>query len=90
MKCNKCHRVKKNSCNALGMNFPKPSLRSSSSDVEKSPQDMSEKKKTTKVYQTELVFPTALGNLLYKLLSDCFFFSLLCFLYDFQHDSLTP
>lgn len=71
------------------MNFPKPSLRSSSSDVEKSPQDMTEKKKT-KVYQTELVFPTALGNLLYKLLSDCFFFSLLCFLYAFQHDRLTP
>lgn len=35
---------KKKSCNALGMNFPKPSLRSSSSDVEKSPQDMSGEK----------------------------------------------
>lgn len=55
--------------------------------LRKSPQDMSEK---TKVYQTRLVFPTALGNLLYKLLSDCFFFSLFShFFYAFQHDNLT-
>lgn len=80
MKSNKCHGVKKKSCNALGMNFPKPSLRSSSSDVEKSPQDMSGGKEN-KVYQTELVFPTALGNLLYKLLSDCFFFSVFFYMH---------
>lgn len=82
----KCHGVEK-LCSTLAKNFLKPSLGSSSSDLQKKASRYEWK---NRVYQTGLFISTALRNLLYKLLSDCIYCSLLCFFFfAFQHDNLT-